>query len=228
MVAAEVAVPGCPRVDWLLYSRTSTRRGARKMPEAPEPPTESKADLASLGADELDRLVLELVDYADFLIGTKARWMPGGVLPRGYDASSLAIEAIERVLDGRRRPWDPEKEPTLLAYLKSVVKSIFSSELQAAAERLPEVAAIDDSGRDLVSEAPSGNPGADELLAVEDLKERMLACLDEEEDELVLLCLYDGATRPAAIAEETGLEVEEIYRIKRKIQRRLAAFQVEA
>jgi len=225
MIAEEVAIRTSPQIHWVLYLRMPPRRGLGEMAAAPEP---LKEDLASLDAEDLDLIVLELTDYADFLIRTKARWMPGGVLPRGFDASSLALEAIGRVLDGRRRAWDPEKEPTLLAYLKSVVKSIFSSELQPAAERLTEVAAVDESGRDLVSEAPSGNPGADDSLVVEELKERMLDCLDEEEDELVLLCLFEDITRPSEIADDTGIEVGEIYRIKRKVQRRLAGFREEA
>lgn len=228
MIGSELAITAASSVEWLLKLPTSDGSGEERMAEAPNGPPEQQGDIESLDDHELDRLVLELTDYADFLIRTKAQWIPGAVLPRGFDAPTLAIEAIERVLEGRRRRWDPEKEPTLLAYLKSVVKSIFSSELQPAAERLPEVAGVDDEGRDLVSEAPSGKPGADELLVVEQLKEQMLARFEETEDQLVLICLFEGITRPSEIADETGLEAEEIYRIKRKIQRRLADFQEEA
>lgn len=228
MIATALASRTAPQVHWLLYPLTSIRRGAEQMTDAPQSATAPKGDLTSLTDEELDLLVLELTDYAEFLIGAKARWMPGGVLPRGFDAPSLALEAIGRVLDSRRRAWDPEKEPTLLAYIKSVVKSIFSSELQPAAGRLTEVASVDEAGRDLIAGAPSQNPGVDDLLGLEELKEQMLACLEEEEDELVLLCLFDDITRPSEIADEIGLDVEEVYRIKRKVQRRLAAFREEA
>ena len=132
-------------------------------------------DIESLTDEELECLVLELTGYADHLIATRARWMPGAVLPRGYDAPGLALEAIARVLEGRRRPWDPEKEPDLTAYLKSVVKSIFSSELQAAAGRLEEVSAFDEAGNDRISAAPSANPSPDAHVIVDELKEHILA-----------------------------------------------------
>lgn len=72
---------------------------------------ERLGDIESLTDEEQEHLILELTDYADHLIATRARWMPGAVLPRGYDAAGLALEAVTRVLDGRRRPWDVEKEP---------------------------------------------------------------------------------------------------------------------
>lgn len=190
--------------------------------------TEERIELTidSLTEDQQRFLIMDVTGYASYLIRTQAQWMSRGVLPRGHDASSLALEAITRVLDGRRRDWDPEKEPTLAAYLKSVVKSIFSSEILPAAKReLAEIPTTDDNGWDRTANASSPNPGPDSDLELEELKERILKSFELDEDQLVLICLFENVTVPADIAEETGLDQREVYRIKQKIKRRLIGLQ---
>ena len=170
-------------------------------------------------------MILELTDYANFLIRTKTWWIPRGVLPQGYDAPSLAMEALSRVLDGRRRPWDPQKEPTLTAYLKSVIKSIFSETRKAAERERVELAAVDPEGRDLVAAGASPDAGADLELERTQLQEKILGEFHDDEDQLVLICLFEDLVKPAEIAEETGLSVADVYRIKRKIKRRMSHLQ---
>lgn len=182
--------------------------------------------IESLTEDQQRDLIIELADYANYLIRTQAHWMSRGVLPRGYDAPTLALEAITRVLDGRRRDWDPDKESTLTAYLKSVVKSIFSTEILPAAQReLAEIPATDDRGTDRTANVPSPNAGPEAELATDELKENILESFELEEDQLVLMCLFDNVTAPAAITEQTGLAQREVYRIKQKIKRRLVGLQ---
>lgn len=192
------------------------------MREGIDPGHRTESSIDTLGPNEQIFLIMKLTDYASYLIRTNAYWMSRGVLPRGYDAPSLALEAIARVLDGRRRDWEPDKEPTLIAYLKSVVKSIFSSEILPAAQReLAELPATDDSGTDRIANAPSQNPGPHAKMEVDELKELILADFDQADDQLVLMCIYEGVTEPAAISEATGLEPHDVYRIKQKIKRRL-------
>lgn len=179
-------------------------------------------DIASLSRNEQESLILALTEYADFLICTKTHWIERGVLPRGYDAPSLAMEALSRVLEGRRRPWDPQKERTLLDYLKSVVKSIFSELLEAATRERVEVAPVDSEGRDLVAAAASTEVAADFELERSELQEAILGQFHEDDDQLVLMCLFEGVVKPAAIADETGLSVKDVYRVKQKIKRRLS------
>ncbi len=181
--------------------------------------------ITSLTRRDQEQLILELTDYANFLICTRTRWIPRGVLPQGYDAPGLAMEALSRVLDGRRRPWDPQKEPTLTAYLKSVVKSIFSEMLKAAERQRSELAAVDPEGRDLVAAAVSPNAGADLELERAQLEEKILGEFHDDEDQLVLICLFQEFVKPAEIAKETGLGVADVYRIKQKIKRRLVRLQ---
>ena len=181
--------------------------------------------IESLAEDEQELLIVELIDYADHQIQTRAHWIWRGVPPRGYDAPALALEAISRLLDGRRRDWDPEKEPTVTAYLKSVVKSIFSSEILAAAnQELAEVPATDESGRDRTANVASPSAGPEAAVELDELKEHILDSFELEEDQLVLMCVFDGIITPADIASETGLERRDVYRIKQKIRRRLVGF----
>ena len=185
--------------------------------------------IEALTPQEQQGIIIELADYAHFLISTHGYWISRSQLPRGYDAKSLALEAIARVLTGSRRDWDPEKEPTLTAYLKSVVKSIFSSEILPAAKReLPEVSSIDNSGLDQTDNSPAPAAGPDSSLIAAELKEMILAKLELEEDQLVLFCLFEDITEPVDIAAETGLNQKEIYRIKQKIKRRLCELKKEA
>lgn len=184
--------------------------------------------IEALSEDEQRELIVNLTSYANFLIQSYSHLMPRGQVPRGYDAPGLAIEAIRRVLNGRRRDWDPEKEPSILAYLKSVVKSIMSSEILPAAIRgKSEVSAVTEDGTDLVDLAAAPNPDPAEEAEVEELKERILGGFELDEDQVVLMCLFEGVTAPAAIAAETGLEQKDIYRIKQKIKRRLVGLQEE-
>jgi hypothetical protein len=184
--------------------------------------------IEALSENEQRELIVHLTDYASFLIRSYSHFMPRGQVPRGYDAPGLAIESIRRVLNGRRRDWDPDKEPSILAYLKSVVKSIMSSEILPAAKRgKPEISAVTEDGTDLVELAAASNPGPAEEAEVEELKERILDGFELDEDQMVLMCLFEGILAPAAIAAETGLDQQDIYRIKQKIKRRLVGLQEE-
>lgn len=181
--------------------------------------------ITSLSRRDQEQLILKLTEYANFLVNTKTWWIPRGVLPQGYDAPGLAMEALTRVLDGRRRPWDPKKEPTLTAYLKSVVKSIFSETLKAAERERFELAAVDPEGHDLVAAAASRDAGPDLALERAELQEKILREFNDDEDQLVLICLFEDLVKPAEIAEETGISVADVYRIKRKIKRHLSHLQ---
>lgn len=186
----------------------------------------AERSICALTEDEQRTLIVELTSYASYLMRTKAFWISRSELPRGYEPGSLAVEAITRVLDGRRRDWDPEKEPNVTAYLKSVVQSIFSKELLPAAKRgLAEVASTDEGGNDRTFGVPSPDANPEEVATVDSLKESILGSFEIEEDQLVLMCLFENVTAPADIAAETGLEQGEVYRIKQKIKRRLVGLQ---
>ena len=174
--------------------------------------------IQAMGFKQLDDLIVELTACAAWQIARRTKWMPRGVLPKGYDAESLALEAITRVLDGRRC-WDPAAEPDFLRYLKSVVPSILW-DLQKAAEK-EKLEPGSDEVEGSVEALPFSGPAPDEEMELEDTKNRMLAAFEDSNDQLVLLCLFEGITKPSEIAEETKLSVKDVNRIKQKIQRRL-------
>lgn len=175
--------------------------------------------IEAMTPQEQEELIVRLTDYAAWLMRQKTYWMERSVLPKGYEAGSLATEAISRVLEGSRK-WDPDKDPDLLGYLRSVVKSILW-DLQKAAEKESLVEPAPGETRDLVDTLPSAKPGPDEDVALGELQERLLAELETDEDRLVLLSIFEGNEAAREIAEDLGVTVAEVYRIKRKIKRRL-------
>lgn len=177
--------------------------------------------IRAMGPNEQEEIILQLTDYAAALIRWKTRWIPRGRLPAGEEAKDLAMEAIRRVLQGSRR-WDPDAEPDLLPYLKSVVRSIMSDRLEKAEREALEPNS--EEGDQVIDQipAPGPDPEGDLIAAEEDeAANRMLEALDVDEDKLVLLCILDGTAKAADISAELGLPVKEVYRIKQKLKRRL-------
>jgi RNA polymerase sigma factor (sigma-70 family) len=167
---------------------------------------------------EIETLIVQLTAYAAADIRLRTRWITRGVLPEGHDAGSIANEAIARVLQGARR-WDPEAEPDLLRYLKSVVKSIVWDLMQGAGKEALEPP--DEGDERAIEEVPTGNPGPDVEVVAAETADRMFAALETDEERIVFLCIRGGNEKAAGIAQELGLDAREVYRIKQKIRRRL-------
>ena len=175
---------------------------------------------------ELERIILELTAYSTQVVGIRAWWVPRRILPRGYDPGDLALEAISRVLTGRRA-WDPEAQPDFLAYLKGVVDSLLSHLLDSEEQkRMARPTGEDEEGDDLLTRFPDSDPLPDVALVDAEtnrtVREGMLAALKDEEEELVFYGIEEGK-KPAEIAEDLQLSVDRVYQVKRNIQRRLAA-----
>jgi len=168
---------------------------------------------------ETGLLIGNLALYAGRLIRLKTRWMARPGLPKGFDAESLAMEAVKRVLDGTRH-WDPDRDRDLLAYLKSVVKSILW-DIQKAAEKEDVQDLGSANGKASVEDLPSKEIGPDDEAALSELQDRMLAELDLDEDKLVLMSIFEGNVKPSDIAHALGLSVDNVYRIRKKLNRRL-------
>jgi RNA polymerase sigma factor (sigma-70 family) len=179
------------------------------------------ARIEGMSIKERELLILELTYFANMLVHAKTRWIPRGILPRGHDGETLAMEALCRVLDGTRN-WDPDKDPDFLGYLKSVVKSIFSHEVLDRGElEKAEISSVDADGIDLIETAPSPEPSQEEKLENAEFENRMLECLKDENEQMVLLCIFYGLSKPSEIAEQLDMDVKEVYRIKRRLERKL-------
>jgi len=177
--------------------------------------------IEALETNELQELILRLTHYAEARVRFMCKWFPSQRLAGGVEGKDLAMDAITRVLQGRRR-WDPDTEPDLLAYLKSVVKSILHDRVTET--RREAVAPDPDDGPPLIDQVATPNPGPEQnAVAAEETAatNRMLEALDKEEDQLVFLSILDGTDKPAEIARALNRPVRDIYRIKQKIMRRL-------
>ena len=164
------------------------------------------------------------------------------ILPGGKTPEDIAVEAIEKVWNGKR-DWDPERHPSLLLHLEWIVRSdmghLFESTQHQKTMRFPEI------GNALEEPANPGEPSAfqggfdrpsgildperelmlQEQQELEDsVKAELSAVVEGDEDlGLLLLCFEEGLDKPEAIAEQMGWEVTKVYNLKKKLLRRAAS-----
>ena len=154
-------------------------------------------------------------------------------------------EAIARVYgqgeNGKYRNWDSKKYPDLSKFLKYVIKDIVRHEVAdltgyqteqlcwengPGEERALSVATQDDvdayqylNPEDLIIKMETKK---NELKLAEKLSNTLNDISLEDEDlGLLILCIDDGKTKNAQIAEETGFEISKVNNLKKKLKRRL-------
>ncbi|NMA26133.1 MAG: hypothetical protein GX934_00010 [Burkholderiales bacterium] len=197
-----------------------------------------------LNAQDWNFLSVKLERYALMKVQRLA-WVTGGGdnpnLPKGLSAEDLAVEAITRVLEGKRS-WNPDKEPDLFKFLCDVVDSLVSHLVNSEEHRerknqvngdflhdYPDCGDPGDGrgGRGRVSDFKVAEPGCEGgaspaerffCLAIEALSDDQALCRVFE------LC-YDGMDRAADIASSLAIPVGQVYRLKEKMRRRLAQIQ---
>jgi len=173
--------------------------------------------IQSMPPEELSQIILNVTNYAARLLGINSRIIEREPL---YTADDLALEAIGRVLDGRRN-WDPDKEPDFAAYLRSVVKSIYNHEVTDRIKREKVLVNPENSdNQDIIENLPLESQQLQDL-ENEEFKNRILEMFRREEEQLVLLCYFEGMHKPREIARELEVDVKEIYRIRRNIERKI-------
>jgi len=181
-----------------------------------------------------ENITLELTDYAVMKV-KRLRWRTGSYesLPQGKTPDDLAYDAIEKVLSGDRR-WNPNKNPNLLNYLKTVVDSLVShlveSEEHKRVQRLPETK----DGVDLEEMLPldsrllAHRPKNPEEILLEKEREKQVwskiieAANGDIELEVLVEALKEDYAKPGEIAQEWQLDVKEVYQSIRKLKRRIA------
>ncbi len=168
--------------------------------------------------------VARLIAYAEQKV-RRLYWQGilGGEMPEGYEPGDLVAQAVERVIDGRRK-WDPEETPDLLEYLTSVIDSLTSNLVKGWANRRMRTDAALTSpkererGRSAFDGVCDGrsDPG-NELLRKEQKQEAdafLWALLEDLGDDPLLQkmveCFVDGVTKPAQIAQELKVKTKEI------------------
>lgn len=151
----------------------------------------------------------------------------------GKSPEDIVYEAIARLLDGTRN-WNPERV-SLWVFLKRTIDSIIShySELKETQSRAQYTTVIDgDSSEDEEAPQKSVNP-VDSSPNPEEIKisnERMellslalnrLLDLKQENEQYcyVLMCMQEGIVKASGISDAAGIEVSQVYSLKRRIKR---------
>jgi DNA-directed RNA polymerase specialized sigma24 family protein len=197
-----------------------------------------------LEKEDWDRIILRLTDHAvkkarwyGWRMGKSAETVIGGTSPE-----DVVLEAISKVFDGDRR-WDPSENPDLFQYIKSVVDSLMnhltksfdctnirrmpqSEEGEILEEMLKPADPESDTARHL--SRPSPNP--EQILLRKEQEEaeqkafdKLMESIKGDDDlETVILCVMDGMMKPAEIAEATGFEINHVYQLMRKLNRKAA------
>jgi len=165
-----------------------------------------------LAAQPWDNIFLRLTAYAQKLLKQLIwRGEQHGPVPGGREATDFASEAILAVYCGRRQ-WNPEKYPDLILYLLYVAKSLVSNAVMKV-ENQTEIRQPDDE-----TAAPLD---PDETVVLD-----FLGYLQEEPElQRVVYCMIDGYTERAGIADKLGMTPSEVTNIRKKLARRLTAFQ---
>ena len=137
-------------------------------------------------------------------------------------AVDLVQEAVVRALDGRRN-WNPEQVPDLDVFLFETVRSIMSAEFRSGAKNksLDEEDSFEFDKEQALTEKITLE---DEHLHREHVRRRVDIILRATQNEERLLALVEaimeGCNKPAKVAEQLGIPVEEVYKATRKLARR--------
>jgi hypothetical protein len=194
-----------------------------------------------LGKVKWGRVILELTWFSSGRI-KKLSWKhgwKGDHIPKGLEPADIAMEAISTVFDERRH-WDSVKYPNLMDYLKSVANSLISHLYESKEYELTDRFLEDEEGSEqiplpadpeavtqLTPDPEETLLGKEEDQIGEELFNQLLDFL-KDDDELgeIILCIREGYTKPAQIAQQLDVDVKEIYTRKRRLQRRFTEFQI--
>lgn len=159
----------------------------------------------------------------------------------GQSSEDLAFEAITKVLDGDRK-WDPQEDPDLFKYLTCVVDSLISH-LSDSPERTRVQGFPQNENGEIVEErlkmadpesetarhlrGPNLNPEQillnkeQEQIEQRAFKELLKAAEGDDDLEALLLCIMDGVCKPSEIAKATGMNINQVYQLRRKLNRKV-------
>ena len=166
---------------------------------------------------------------------------PGGDLPGGQEAEDIVYGAIAKLLDGRR-VWDPATEPDLDRFLSDVVESdlnhlamSFENRKVVRESAMTPVWIEGEASRPLETSVPSATPEPLDVLAQREAREEgdrfvaglLAACADDPPLQRAATLILEGVAKPADIAAKLGVPIDEIYNMRKRLQRRLTDFMTE-
>jgi len=148
------------------------------------------------------------------------------VLPTGLTAEDVVQKAIERLFSPKGRQWNPEKQPDLYLYMRSVLQSMLSSKGLYGLKD-DEVTEFIEEDRDihLTRDGVKTGDCGERINALD--RAGAFRLLEEEvrgdkELEDLLVAIHMGCTMPADMSELSGIPVRKIYELQRKLGRHAA------
>lgn len=169
------------------------------------------------------------------------RGIYGGNLPEGKEIQDIVSQAIEKVFSGQRQ-WDPDTNPDLLLFLRSVIDSDLSHLADSwdnGAMRSASMANSADDGDcseqeiSIIDRFPSPTATPEEEVLQHEDEARCEAFFwgfygalsDKPTLQQIVECIYDDILKPADIAQKLGLPVNDIYNASKQLTRRLKEYQ---
>lgn len=176
---------------------------------------------ARLQSELTDSEIRKLVSYSEFLVGlyTWRGVSAARLLPRGESPQSILSIVIEKLLNGKVR-WRTDRDELQVFLRRAIRREI--SHLARLKENRTEIMTTDDVNC-ILSEWPNSSRSSSNWLREfhEYLEQR-------EESDLILMVssMLEGITRPSDLSVTMGLEVTNVYNIKKRLRRRLRHFLV--
>ena len=170
-----------------------------------------------LASEDLEMICAVLVSYTV----NRSRMMYGwytdesGMLPNSMSPVDIVHTAIQQTIT-QERTWNEEKHATLLLHLKSTVNSLLSNTYRSWINRY--VSRYDSEKMARLPDHSHEGTIRHVLIqrVVQKLRERMV---DRPELIEVIDAILEGYEKPREIAEQIGVEADEIYKRMRRIRR---------
>jgi DNA-directed RNA polymerase specialized sigma24 family protein len=174
-----------------------------------------------------EKLTKKLLYYVGTRLGLIYGRSHDIALPGGQSAEDIVQETVSRFLEGKRK-WKPSRV-ALFDFLKGIASSLISHHHELKETKLRDTRVLVDTNapeddipgtRRQEAVDPTGTP-EEALIPFDTLNtafNRLCENAGEEEDyNLVLMCIEDGITKPTEIASETGLDILQVYTVKRRV-----------
>ncbi|MBZ0166142.1 MAG: hypothetical protein K8I00_04985 [Candidatus Omnitrophica bacterium] len=168
-----------------------------------------------LDQHDWDDTIPRLIKYAVTKI-RRLSWYQeqGGQVAAGKMAEDFVMDAIVKIYQGQRQ-WDPETMPDLLIYLFGVLRSEINHHSHSLENRcLHFLDALSDRRQ---KDAQT----ADTDKMPDGFMEGFLAEIKDAPRLAEVAALLAAGRKPAAIAQELNIDVNEIYNLRKVLKRRL-------
>jgi hypothetical protein len=198
--------------------------------------------LGRMPEDELEKMILELGHYAS-KVRNEYRWRTRDreALPKGETVNSIVSLAVEKVLSGERR-WNPEQHPDFKKFMRDVIDSLINHLAQGKDNILlspePEEGREDDpdwhTGAQRAGQTEwlaRSEPTPEQAFLERELEEQkddairalLEECAGDQMLTKIVNAMLEGYDQAREIAAFLGIDVREVYKAMRRLDRKVAA-----